>query len=462
MARITGRNPYQGFLFVLALFPVLLCAPAAAQLFHPETAVLENGLRVVVVPNHRAPVVTHMLWVRAGAMDEPWGKSGIAHFLEHLMFKGTKRHPEGSYSRLVASYGGNENAFTSQDYTAYYVTVGKAFLPEIMALEADRFENLHITDEQVARERQVILKERQQVTENNPVAAFFEEVNATLYPNHPYQRPVIGWRNEIESLQRADAEAFLKRHYVASNAVLVLSGDITLDEAMPLVRRYYGGLPQRPVPQQQDDLQPALLHSKRTIEKASPLVRETVWSRHRLAPAARPENIAESDALLVLQRILGDSQTGRLYRRLVMEQKIATSASVSYSAVSRGPARLSLVVVPQPDVTAEKIAAQVDAEIAALLRDGVSDDEVAQATAALEIESVYARDSVAGPARIVGAALVSGLDIATLEAWKQRMRGVTRADVEKVARAMFATPDDWVTAILTPQADHDVAREIQE
>lgn len=436
---------------------LLGCVPAAAQVFHPETATLDNGLRIVVVPNHRAPVVTHMVWLRAGAIDETWGKSGIAHFLEHLMFKGTPRYPEGEYSRLIASMGGEENAFTSQDYTAYYATLGKEYLPKIMELEADRFAHWQVNDEQVARERDVILKERQQVTENNPVAAFFEEVNAILYPNYPYQRPVIGWRAEMKDLQRKDAEAFVNTYYVASNAVLVISGDTTLKEVLPLAKKYYGVLPKKPVPERKLGV-PVQLNSARRIEKESALVRETVWSRHRVLNPARPETIAESDAVQVLQRILGDGRVGRLYRRLVVEDKLATSASITYDPVSYGPVRFSVVVVPAPTVDLAKIERAVDDEIARILKNGVTEKEVENATRGMEIAAVYARDSVYGPASVMGEALVSGLDVETVEAWPSRMRAIRKQAVDNAAQNVFKRGKAWVTAVIRPAQEEKGAK----
>ncbi|MDB5477567.1 MAG: peptidase [Alphaproteobacteria bacterium] len=435
---------------ILGVF--LLAQPARAQVFYPESATLKNGLQVVVLPNHRAPVVTHMLWFKAGAMDDPWGVSGIAHFLEHLMFKGTKLHPEGDYSKIISRMGGEENAMTTYDFTAYYATVGKEYLEEIIQLESDRLANWQVTDEQVARERQVILKERQQRTENDPVAAFFENVNALLYTNYPYQRPVIGWRSEMEKLSRTDAENFVKTHYAPNNAILVVSGDVTLADVTVLAEKYYGKLPPRDIPKRAfgETIQ---LESRRLIESTSPLVKETIWSRHRLVPPARPQNIADSDALLVLDKILGDNRIGRLYRRLVVKDKIATSASISFDPDGIGPQRFALAATPAPDIALDKIEQAMNDEIDRLVTLGVSEDEVKKAAGALEIEAVYARDSVMGPAMAVGSALTSGLDLATIEAWPKRMQNVTKAQVDKAAKELFASKDIWVTAILHPAVE---------
>lgn len=428
----------------------LIGTPASAQLFHPETATLENGLQVVVLPNHRAPVVMHMLWFKVGAIDEVWGKSGIAHFLEHLMFKGTPKHPEGEYSRLISGMGGRENAFTSYDYTSYHAMVGKDNLSQIMALEADRFQNWRVTDEQVVRERDVVLKERQQITENNPVAAFFEEVNAILYPNHPYQRPVIGWRNEIEALNRKDAMDFVQRYYVPENAILVISGDVTLQDVLPLAKKYYGVLSKRDV-LPRDIPQVAELNAKRVIEKQSPLVREVVWSRHKLVAPARADNIVQSDAMTVLQKIMGDSRIGRLYRRLVVQEQIATNAYIAFNPVSFGPAKFSIVVVPKPDVELHVIDTVIDDEIKKLVQHGVTEDEVKNAVQAMEIESVYARDSVSAPAYIVGAALAVGLTLDIIEDAPNRIKIITADHVKQAIATLFDEQDSWVTAIIKPE-----------
>lgn len=435
---------------LVTLAALLLCSAASAQVFYPQSTTLENGLQVVVLPNHRAPVVTHMIWYKAGAMDDPWGKSGIAHFLEHLMFKGTPKHPDGEYSKIISQMGGTENAFTSYDYTAYYATVGKEHLTEIMALESDRMANWQVTDAQVNVERDVILKERQQRTENDPVSAFFEDISAILYPNHPYQRPVIGWRHEMQTLNIADARNFVKTHYAPNNAVLVISGDVELSEIQPLAEKYYGSVARKEIAPR-SFAKAVNIDSQRTIEKSSSLVKETIWSRHRLVSSARPEKIATSDAMLVLQKVLGDNRTGRLYRRLVVKDKIATTAGISFNPVGYGPQRFAVVVTPAPNIDLKVIEKTIDEEIQKIVANGVTPDELKNATLAMETEAIYARDSVTGPAMAVGTALVSGLDLKTVEAWPQRMKNVTKTNVDLAAKKVFNTKSVWVTAILKPE-----------
>ncbi len=437
----------------LAAVACLWCVatmPVQAQVFHPETATLKNGLQVVVLPNHRVPVITQMLWFKAGAAYDLPGASGIAHFLEHLNFKGTKNHPEGEYSRIISHMGGQENAFTSYDYTAYYASFGKKNLETVMALEADRVKNWTVTDAQVNAERKVILKERQQTVDNDPIARFWEKVNNTLYDDHPYHRPVIGWKNEIEKLDRAVAEKYHQTYYAPGNAVLILSGDITWAEAKPLVEHYFADWKSFATPQTpfKDSAPP---NETQHIDERSSQVRETLWSSHYLVPPARPETIAQSDALLVLSKILGDSRIGRLYRRLVVTDTLATAASCGFDPIAVGPAHWSITVTPRPGVDTQTIEKTVTEEIERLRQDGVTEDEVKDAAQALQVEAIYARDAVTGPAMMVGRALVSGLDTATIEAWPQRMQHVTREAVMAQANRLFAAPPR-VIAVLRPEA----------
>ena len=433
----------------LLIVALLGTASAQAQLFYPETAMLENGMQMVVLPNDRAPVITQMIWIKAGGTSDPWNRSGAAHFLEHLFFKGTKNHAEGDYSKIISRMGGTENAMTSYDYTAYYATFGAQHLDEVMALEADRFANWQVTDAQVSTERDVILKERQQTTDNKPLARFWEHAYAALYPNHPYQRPVLGWRSEMEKLDRTQVEDYYRTYYTPQNMILVLSGDITLAKSQPLAEKYFGKLAHRDVPAR---LSPAVppLAGEQNLTMTSPLVQEAIWSRHYLTDPARPETIAQSDAQIILAKILGDGRTGRLYRRLVVKDKIVTSADINFDPVTFGPARFSIIVTPEPNVALDKIVATVDDEVNRLLKDGVTELEVKNATQGLEIETTYARDSVMGPAMIVGEALVSGLDLQAVESWPQRIRAITKESVMQAAQDILPHAPA-LTAILLPE-----------
>lgn len=437
--------------FLAALLCGFVVTSAHAQVFYPQSAMLDNGMQIVVLSNHRAPVITEMVWIKAGAKDDPWGKSGAAHFLEHLMFKGTKNRKDGEYSRLISERGGTENAFTTQDYTAYYASIGKEHLKLVAELEADRLASWQVNDAQVAGERDVILKERQQNTDNQPVALFFEQVNAVSYPNHPYQRPVIGWRSEMETLDRTTEENFFRTHYRPEHMAWVVSGDVTLDEIMPLAKATFGKLSRgKDTPHVLPQAQP--LRAPINLHETSKLAKESLWSWQVSAQPARPDTIKQSDALLVLAKIFGDGRTGRLYRRLVVQDKIASSAGASYDPLAVGPTHFSIGITPHPDVAVEKIEHAVQEEIALLLKKGVTAAEVKNATDALQIDAVYARDSVTYPAMAVGQALMSGLDLKTIEAWPQRMQDVTQKDIAAAAQTVFgAEAPKPVTALLQPE-----------
>ncbi len=435
----------------LALLVSATAAPAAV--FNPETFTLENGLQVIVVPNHRIPAVTHMIWYRVGAADEPPGKSGIAHYLEHLMFKGTKTVPNGEFSRLVAQNGGRENAFTSQDYTAYYQTVAVDRLELVMRLEADRMVNLDLTPEKALPERDVILEERRQRIENNPAALLGERVRSALFMNHPYRKPIIGWPQEIAKLTLDDALDFYRRYYAPNNAILVVGGDITAEELKPLAEKYYGVIPAREVPARVRPQEPPHFAPAR-VTLTSDRVRSPSWMRSYLAPSYRTARNGEAYALQVLEEILGGSATSRLYRSLVVEQKIAVSAGAGYGADDFDSSTFEIYARPRPGGDVAEVEAAVEREIAALLEDGVSEEEVARAKKRLVTAAVYARDSLQSGARIFGRALASGRTVEDVESWPERIDEVTADQVNAAARAVLVI-ESSVTGVLLPAPPGD-------
>ncbi|MGP1254194.1 MAG: M16 family metallopeptidase [Kiloniellales bacterium] len=426
-----------------------LHAPAVAQVFEPETFTLDNGLKVVVVENNRAPIVTHMLWYKVGSADEPRGQSGIAHFLEHLMFKGTETLEPGEFSDIVAQNGGRENAFTSLDYTAYFQTVARDRLELMMRHEADRMHNLVLSDEVVMPERDVVLEERRSRTDNEPSSQLWEMVRATLYLNHPYGTPVIGWQQEIESLGTEDALAFYERWYAPNNAVLVVSGDVTVEEVRPLAERYYGAVPRKEVPERIRVQEPQQWAGRR-VELSSPRVGQPSISIAYLAPSfrtARLDDMPERPyALQVLGEILGGN-TGRLYRSLVIEQGLAAGAGNSFDGSSFDGTHYTFWASPRPGVEVEAVEAALRAEIDAVLQDGVTAEEVEQAKTRLTAQAIYARDSVGAAPRIIGAALATGSTIEDLEDWPNRIDAVTPEQVMQALRALI-DPARSVTGIL--------------
>jgi zinc protease len=450
------------FALLVVLF-VLAAGPGAAQEgaapgFGAEGFTLANGLQVVVIPNHRAPAVTQMVWYKVGGADEPRGKSGIAHFLEHLMFRGTKDVPPGMFSRLVAQNGGRDNAFTSEDYTAYFQTVAVDRLPLVMKLEADRMENLQISDTVVLPEREVIIEERRSRIDNNPAALLNEQVHTAIYLNHPYRIPTIGWEHEMEKLSTEDALAHYRSWYAPNNAVLVVAGDITAAQLKPLAEQYYGPIPARAVPPRNRLVEPPHVATAR-LEFRSPRVAQANWTRSYLAPSYTGGETKHAYALEVLAQIVGSGATSRLYRALVVEQKIAQAAGAYYDPGSLDLATFGFYAVPRADRSIAEVEGAVEAETRTLITKGVTGEEVERAKTRMIAEAVYARDSLSGPANIFGAALATGRTIADVEAWPARIAAVTVDQVDDAARYVIRE-SAAVTGVLLP--DSPVAAAIDE
>lgn len=429
------------------LLSLLALAAARAQVFHPVSFTLGNGLQVVVVENRRAPIVTHMVWYRAGAADEPPGKSGIAHFLEHLMFKGTDSVPAGEFSRIVARQGGRDNAFTSWDYTAYFQTVARDRLGLVMRMEADRMANLRLTEQVVATERDVILEERRQVVDNVPGARLREQMGAAMFVNHPYGRPIIGWEHEIRGLTRDDALDWYRTWYAPNNAVLIVAGDVRADEVRDLAAQHYGPIPARPVPARVRPAEPPPQAARRVALKDE-RVRQPSLTRSYLAPSARRGDSVHAYPLQVLADIAG-GQTGRLYRALVMERQLAVSVGVGYDPDAYDLALFSISASPRPGVSMAALEAALDEEIAALLREPVAAEDVARARGRMRNAAVLVRDALGTAPRSIGSDLMTGATIEEIEAWPRRIDAVTPAAVEAAARAVLRE-ERSVTGLLLP------------
>jgi zinc protease len=430
-----------------------LAAPRATDASATRSEVshfkLKNGLEVVVIPDHRAPVITHMIWYRVGSADEDAGKSGIAHFLEHLMFKGTAKHPAGKFSEVLAEIGGQENAFTSQDYTAYFQRVARDHLKTVMEFEADRMTGLVLADANVLSERDVVLEERRSRTDNDPAAQLSESAQAALFANHPYGRPIIGWEHEIRQLNREDALAFYRRHYAPNNAILVVAGDVTADQVRPLAEKAYGSIPLRPdVKPRVRPTEPALIAHRR-VSLADPRVRQAQFSRSYLVPSYRLAKPGEAEALDVLSHILGSGSLSRLYRALVAERGIAANASAWYSGTSLDLGRFGIYATPRPDVSQEVLETEVDTVVARIAAEGVTEEELERAKTRLIADSVFAQDSQARLARMYGAGLAVGLAVEDITLWPDRVRTVTAEEVRAAARTWLDLRRA-VTSHLTP------------
>jgi zinc protease len=442
------RQAALGLVLTAALLAMAPAAPAQAGdgVFNPERATLENGLELVVIPNHRSPVVTHMIWYKVGAADEDAGHSGIAHLLEPLMFKGTETRAPGEFSAIVSRNGGQENAFTSWDFTAYHQSVAKDRLPLVMELEADRMTNLVLGEEQVASEKQVVLEERRQRVDNDPGATLGIYADGILFFNHPYRRPIIGWENEIAALTADDVLAFYRRWYAPNNAVLVVAGDVTMAEVRPLAETTYGRIGRAQTPARVDLAEPPA-KTPRRIELEDPRVRQETWSRSYLAPGARYGETALAQPLEVLAHVLGGGSSSRLYRELVVEAGLADQARVWYEADVRGPARFVIDVQPRRGVSLAKIEQAVDGVLARILAGGVDPDELDRSRRRLQAEAVYVRDSLSKGAQLLGRALAIDLPVDHVERWPERIAAVDAPAVNAAAKAVL-DPGGSVTALL--------------
>jgi zinc protease len=421
----------------------------AEELPRPETFTLRNGLQVVVITDRRAPVVTHMVWYRVGAADEARGHSGIAHFFEHLMFKGTRTIAPGEFSRAIARNGGDDNASTSWDFTDYYERIARDRLELVMGMEADRMRNLRFSDETFASERDVIVEERRQRIDNNPGAVLGERMRAMLFPHHPYGTPVIGWLHEIQSLDRETALAFYQTWYAPNNAILVVAGDIDAAELRPLAERTYGRLrPTRDLPSRTWVVDPPQIGPMRVIHRDEK-VRQPSLSRMYPAISYGTDEGRQAHALDVAIEILGGSETSRLYRSLVEEQRIAVSAGAGSSTSGLGGGSVSVAATPVEGVTLETLEAAVDAVIATYLRDGPTDGELARAKSSMSASAIYARDSQESLANLYGSSLAQGESIEDVVTWADDIAAVTREEAMAMARATLridASVTGWLMA----------------
>ncbi|MCC8946356.1 MULTISPECIES: M16 family metallopeptidase [Bradyrhizobium] len=400
----------------------------------PASFTLDNGLQVVVIPDHRTPVVTQMIWYKVGSADETPGKSGLAHFLEHLMFKGTAKHPAGEFSQTVLRVGGNENAFTSVDYTGYFQRVPREQLPTMMEFEADRMTGLILKDENVLPERDVVLEEFNMRVANNPDARLTEQIMAALYLNHPYGRPVIGWHQEIEKLDREDALAFYRRFYAPNNAILVIAGDVDVKDIRPLVEKNFGPIPaQHAIPEKRVRPQEPTPAAPRTVTLSDPRVEQPSLRRYYLVPSATTAAAGESQALDVLAQLMGGGANSYLYRSLVIDKGLAISAGAGYQGTSLDPSQFSISVTPKPGVEFAQIEDAIDKVIADLAQNPARAEDLERVKTQLIAEAIYAQDNQATLARWYGGALTTGLSIEDIRSWPDRIRAVTAEQVRTAA-----------------------------
>jgi zinc protease len=426
---------------ILAIALAFSVAAFAARSFAAEAAgpaiadfTLKNGLELVVIPDHRAPVVTHMIWYKVGSADETPGKSGLAHFLEHLMFKGTAKHPFGQFAQAVARVGGQENAFTSTDYTGYFQRVPSEQLKTVMEFEADRMTGLQLTDAVVLPERDVILEERNQRTDNNPRARLGEQIDAALFLNHPYGKPVIGWRHEMEGLTRDDAIGFYRRFYAPNDAVVVIAGDVEPNDALKLAEDTYGKLARRnDIPPRHRPQEPPQV-APRSLTLADARVEQPLVQRVYLVPSFATGKRGESEALEVLAHVLGSGNNSRLYRALVVDKPLAVSAGAGYDSSALDMAKFGVFGSPRAGVSLQQLETATDAVIADMIEHGVTAEELERAKSRMIADAIYAQDNQMAMARWYGTALTTGATINDVRHWPDRIRAVTGEAVQDAAR----------------------------
>ena len=428
------RLPTLAALFAFALPPLMA---QAAENEAVTFFTLDNGMDVVVVEDHRAPAVQQMVWYRAGSADEPKGSSGVAHFLEHLLFKATDKMESGEFSATVAANGGRDNAFTSYDYTAYFQRIAADRLELMMQMESDRMKNIRLTQENIRTERDVILEERNQRTDSNPGALFNEQMNAAQYLNHRYGTPVIGWRHEMETLDLDDALAFYELYYSPNNAILVVSGDVDPDNVRALAEKYYGVIPANPdLPERLRTQEPPQTAERRLIFRDGRVAQPYV-SRAYLAPERDPGAQEEAAALTILAEILGGGTTSVLAEKLQFDEQIATYTGAFYRGATLDDTAFDLVVVPAAGVTLQEAEDAMDAALASFMETGVDAAQLDRIKLQIRAEQIYARDNAEGVANRYGSALAIGLTVEDVQNWPDVLDAVTADDIMQAAEKLF-------------------------
>jgi len=433
-------------LFYIALLLSWSQNAALAEVFERTLA---NGLKVVVKEDHRAPVVVQQIWYRAGSMDEAAGKTGIAHVLEHMMFKGTKTVPMGEFSKRIAAAGGRENAFTSSDYTAYFQQLHKSKLPLAMKLESDRMHNLSLTASEFTKEVNVVKEERRMRTDDEPGSLMYEKMMAAVYDEHPYHHPVIGWMSDLEALTVNDAKSWYESWYEPNNATLVIAGDVNAEEVFALAKKYYGKIPKGKLPNRRDLTEPKQLGTKRLVVKAPAELPQLYMAYH--TPTIR--NLEEDwkpYALEVLAGVLDGNESARLNKHLVREQQIASAAGAGYDSTSRGPSLFMFEATPSAGKTAGDVETALRGEIALLVKEGVSEEELKRIKAQVMAGEVYKLDSLFYQAMQIGQMESIGLGHRAVPLMLEKLQAVTAEQVRQVAEE-FLLDDNLTVAVLDPQ-----------
>ena len=418
---------------------------------------LDNGMQVVVIPDHRAPIVQHMVWYRVGSSDEERGKSGIAHFLEHLMFKGTEKLGPGEFSKIIARNGGQDNAFTSNDSTAFFQAVAKDRLQLVMDMEADRMANLKLAVDQVETERKVILEERRSRVENDPGAQLDEQMRAAMYQNHPYHMPVIGWFHEMATLNREDAYKYYHRYYAPNNAILVVAGDVEPEDVLKLAKATYGKLAANPAALRAPRPSEPPAVAPRRVEMVDQRAGQATLVRQYPAPCYARAKPGEAEALDLLLKVLAGGSTSRLYKALVVDQKVASSIEGGYSGEALDSGRIALYGVAADGVKLVDLETAMDKVVQDVVVNGVTSKELELARNQYIAGYIYESDGIGALARRYGWGLVNGQSVADIEDWPNRLKSVTPEDLKSVAATYFNAKAS-VTGWLQPPAETTPAK----
>src|SRR5579862_6800498 len=450
----SGRTAAAGLMafsracFAALLVAASLCTPAPAEEPKVFQFALQNGLSVLVIPDHRAPIVTQMVWYRVGAMDDPPGLSGLAHFFEHMMFRGTPTVPGDQFARTVARNGGEDNAFTTEDYTAFYEQVPKDRLSLVMGLDADRMINLDLSDGNVRTERDVVLEERRMRIDNDPQALLREQMDAALDLSHPYGRPVIGWPEEVRRIGRSEAQGYYSRHYAPNNAILVVAGDVSPDQVRLEAEASYGKVPARQLVPRPDYTQPPRLAETRLTMYSEDVKQPQLMRLYRV-PSYTEASPGEAEALDVLAQLLGGDATSTLYRELVITRRLASDAGASYSGYMRDAGEFEVYAAPRPGVKMEAIEQAIDSILRDYSTTLAKSADIERAKTRLVASAVYQRDNQLDLASAYGQALAIGLTVDDVREWPNRIRAVTGDEIRDAA-AQDVIKREAVTGFLLP------------
>lgn len=444
-------------------FYLILCSPTAwaasgASTSNTHEFQLSNGLKLIVREDHRAPTVAHMVWYRAGSIDEVNGRTGVAHVLEHMMFKGTDKVKSGEFSRLVAAVGGRENAFTSRDYTAYFQQVEKSKLVEVMKLEADRMSNLKFDDAEFLKEIQVVMEERRLRTEDNPSSLLYESLMATAYISSPYRYPVVGWMNDLVNMKASDARDWYGSWYKPNNATVVIAGDVDPKVILQAVEKYYGTASARELPERKPQTEPLQKGIKRVQVKApaDSARLAMAWKVPKLRPGALDDN--EPYALELLTAVLDGYDNARLNRKLIKQERVVNDVGVGYDMISRGPELFLISASMAKGKTVEQAENSIRKALKELVDNGILESELKRIKVRILSEQIYKRDSIFGQAMEIGSTEMAGFSWRDIDQMLEKMQTITPAEVQAVAKK-YLVDDGLTIAVLDPQARQSTSKQ---